>query len=206
MITGRGTRRLAISGLLAIGLASAIPAAAATPGPDQVVRGITERIVELAEAGVPTDERGRQVERLLAENVAVERLAKAVLGRHWRTASEPQRQRFVTLLPSYLRATYGSRLGEAAGYRLEVGSPRPLTAGDMIVPAQARREGGVPVAIDWRVTPAPGGWRILDVVVEGVSLALAWRNEFDAVIGQRGIDGLLDEMARRTGPRMASIQ
>ena len=145
-----------------------------------------------------------EVETLLAENVAVERLAKAVLGRHWRAADQAQRDRFVALLPVYLRATYGSRLGEARGYRLEVGAPRPLTAGDMVVPARARRDNGTPVAIDWRVTPSPDGWRILDVIVEGVSLALAWRNEFDAVIGQRGLDGLLRQMADRAEGRMAS--
>ena len=91
-----------------------------------------------------------------------------------------------------------------AGYRLEIGAPRPLTAGDMVVPARARRDGDAPVAIDWRVTPGPDGWRILDVIVEGVSLALTWRNEFDAVIDQRGLDGLLQQMASRAERRMAS--
>ena len=179
-------------------------AQAATSEPVAVVRDVTERIVDLAAAGLPEAERGREVERLLAQNVAVERLAKAVLGRHWRTASEAQRQRFVALLPPYLRATYGSRLGEARGYRLELGKPRPLTAGDIVVPARAKRDGDAAITIDWRVTQAADGWRILDVVVEGVSLAVAWRNEFDAVIARNGIDGLLDQMERRTSARMAS--
>ncbi len=191
-----------LAGLLVMTTAGG--ARAATTEPAEVVRDVTERIVDLASTGLPEAERGQQVEQLLARNVAVERLARAVLGRHWRIATEAQKRRFVALLPSYLRATYGSRLGEARGYRLEVGTPRPLTAGDMVVPAKARRDGDAPIAIDWRVTRDDGGWRILDVVVEGVSLALAWRNEFDAVITQKGLDGLLDQMERRTSARMAA--
>lgn len=186
------------STVLASGAADASPRAA----PDQLVRDVTQRIVTLAEA--PAGQREREIDRLLADSVDVERLARAVLGRHWRTADAAQRQRFVSLLAPYLRATYGSRLGEAAGYRLELGEPRPISAGDMMVPGKASRADGAPIAVDWRVAQTPEGWRILDVVVEGVSMALAWRNEFDAVIGRVGIDGLLAEMARRTEPRMAS--
>lgn len=188
-------------GVLASALLAVTPALAATGQPAELVRGVTAQIVALADAGIPVAERQRRVEALLAQNVAVDRLARAVLGRHWRSASEAQRERFVELLPGYLRATYGSRLGEAAGYRLDLGAPRPSSGGDMVVPAQARRDSGAPVSIDWRLTQAQDGWRILDVVVEGVSLALAWRNEFDAVIGQNGIDGLLDQMARKAQTR-----
>ncbi len=194
-------RRSAAMGVLAAGLSMVTPAMAATSQPTELVRGVTTQIVALADAGVPAAERQRRGEALLAENVAVDRLARAVLGRHWRSASEAQRARFVELLPGYLRATYGGRLGEAAGYRLELGTPRPSSGGDVVVPAQARRGNGAPVSIDWRLTQAADGWRILDVVVEGVSLALAWRNEFDAVIGRQGIDGLLDQMARRAETR-----
>ena len=74
----------------------------------------------------------------------------------------------------------------------------------MMVPGKAVRDDGAPIALDWRVTRTPEGWRILDVVVEGVSMALAWRNEFDSVIGRAGIDGLLAEMSRRVERRMAS--
>jgi phospholipid transport system substrate-binding protein len=199
------SRRVMVAGLMASMLATACPVVAAMAQPDDVVRGVTERIVRLAEAKLPAGEREREMDRLLADNLDVERLSKAVLGRHWRSADETQRSRFLALLPAYLRATYGHRLGEAAGYRLKLGAPRPLTAGDMVVPAQAKRGGGPPIAIDWRVTPGPDGWRILDLVVEGVSLALAWRNEFDAVIGRTGLNGLLDEMARRVEPRMAAL-
>lgn len=198
-------RRSVMAGTVAALLALAAgQVQSATSEPVEVVRDVTERIVDLAAAPLPEAERGQQVERLLAQNVAVERLARAVLGRHWRTASAAQRERFVALLPPYLRATYGSRLGEARGYQLELGTPRPLTAGDIVVPARAKRDGDAPIAIDWRVTQDTDGWRILDVVVEGVSMALAWRNEFDAVIARDGLDGLLQQMERRTSARMAA--
>jgi phospholipid transport system substrate-binding protein len=196
---------VASSLLLGAPLGSRSPGAEVGPAPSELVRGVTERILMLAEAGLPAERREQEMDRLLADAVDVERLAKAVLGRHWRAADAGQRQRFTHLLVPYLRATYGSRIGEAAGYRMELGQPRPVSAGDVVVPGQARRGDGASIAVDWRLTREPEGWRILDVVVEGVSLALAWRNEFDAVIGRAGLNGLLEEMARRVEPRLAAL-
>jgi phospholipid transport system substrate-binding protein len=44
------------------------------------------------------------------------------------------------------------------------------------------------------------GWKIYDIVVEGVSLVLTYRSEFDAVVKQQGIDGLIKRLADKNTP------
>ena len=59
------------------------------------------------------------------------------------------------------------------------------------------RPGGKPVLIDYTMRKTDQGWKIYDIVVEGVSLVLTYRSEFDAVVKQEGIDGLIKRLARK---------
>ena len=62
--------------------------------------------------------------------------------------------------------------------------------------------GATPIRLDWRLTPAGEGWRVLDVAVEGVSLLVTFRNEFAAVIERNGgqVEGLLRSCASAWPP------
>jgi phospholipid transport system substrate-binding protein len=44
------------------------------------------------------------------------------------------------------------------------------------------------------------GWKIYDISVEGISLVLTYRSEFDQVVKQEGIDGLLKRLAEKNTP------
>ena len=60
------------------------------------------------------------------------------------------------------------------------------------------RPSGPPLECDWRVRQRDGKLRIIDVMVEGVSMAVTQRSEFSAVIKSRGFDGLLSALRART--------
>ena len=71
---------------------------------------------------------------------------------------------------------------------------------------QFMRPGAKPVLIDYSMRKTDVGWKIYDIVVEGVSLVLTYRSEFDAVVKQEGVDGLIkrlgaEEHARRPAAR-----
>jgi phospholipid transport system substrate-binding protein len=40
-------------------------------------------------------------------------------------------------------------------------------------------------------------WKVYDIAVEGISLVLTYRSEFDAVVKQEGIDGLIKRLAQK---------
>ena len=62
------------------------------------------------------------------------------------------------------------------------------------------RPGAKPVLLDYSMRKTPAGWKIYDIVVEGVSLVLTYRSEFDAVVKQDGIDGLIKRLAQKNTP------
>ena len=67
--------------------------------------------------------------------------------------------------------------------------------------------GATPIRLDWRLTATESGWRVLDIVVEGVSLLVTFRNEFAAVIERSGgrLAGLLDELRHRVAAERAQL-
>jgi phospholipid transport system substrate-binding protein len=116
-----------------------------------------------------------------------------VLGKHGRVASDEERAEFDRLFASGIVATYSRHLGSYAGETLEVGGAKVLDAGGVIVGSRIVRPAGPQVAVEWRLHGEAGAWRIVDVVIEGVSLALTLRSEYSAVIRASGgkVEGLL---------------
>jgi len=68
------------------------------------------------------------------------------------------------------------------------------------VRTQFVRAGGQPLPIDFQMRKTDKGWKVFDISVEGVSLVLTYRSEFDAVVKQEGIDGLVKRLAQKNSP------
>jgi phospholipid transport system substrate-binding protein len=96
--------------------------------------------------------------------------------------------------------TYSNAIGEYQGQTLKVlptrGKQDPQ---DTTVRTQFVRPGAPPLPIDFQMRN-DGGWKVYDIAVEGVSLVLTYRSEFDAVVKQDGIDGLLKRLAQKNAP------
>jgi phospholipid transport system substrate-binding protein len=67
-----------------------------------------------------------------------------------------------------------------------------------------RASGGKPVGFDYAMRKTEQGWKIYDIVVEGVSLVLTYRSEFDGVVRQSGVDGLIKALASKNAPAAAT--
>jgi len=63
-----------------------------------------------------------------------------------------------------------------------------------------RAGGGKPVGFDYSMRKTDQGWKIYDIVVEGVSLVLTYRSEFDSLVKQEGVDGLIKRLAAKNSP------
>jgi phospholipid transport system substrate-binding protein len=62
---------------------------------------------------------------------------------------------------------------------------------------QYLREGRPPVAVEYAMRKGPQGWKIYDIAVEGVSLVLTYRAEFESIMRASGVDGLIKRLAER---------
>ena len=194
-------RLLALSAFLA-----ALPAAAQELDPDELVQKITRDVLAAIESDQALAAGDRQKAVKLAEEkvlpyIDFEEATRLAAGRGWRSASPGQRERLVAEFRNMLVRTYSNAIEGYAGQTLRVlpsrGKQDPQ---DTMVRTQFVRAGGPPLPIDFQMHKTPRGWKVYDIVVEGVSLVLTYRSEFDAVQRQDGIDGLIKRLQEKNAP------
>jgi phospholipid transport system substrate-binding protein len=142
----------------------------------------------------------RAIDGLVEQGFALDRIAKIALGPHWRAASPAERDEFSALFKAAVVAGHVRRFDEYADRRVRVAGP-PAPAGERLFLVGSWVEGGTaPIRLDWRVAEVDGRWQVIDLVVEGVSLLLTYRNEFAAVIERGGgrVSALIAELRGRT--------
>lgn len=122
---------------------------------------------------------------LLKRNFDLSKIGRFALGQYWGSATDQERKAYFGLFEDMIVETYSARFSEYSGQDIEVRSARPEGKKDILVSSIIVGNGGPSIDVDWRVRYASGGYRVIDVVVEGVSMALTQRSEFASVI-QRG--------------------
>lgn len=135
---------------------------------------------------------------LLNEGFDLPLIGRYALGRHWRRATKGQKEEYRVLFEDFIVRTYAARLGQYGGETLQVTGSR-ADQKDTIVTSEIVREGASPIRVDWRVRNGDAGPKIIDVVVEGVSMLLTQRDEFASVIQRSGgnVEGLLTRLRER---------
>jgi phospholipid transport system substrate-binding protein len=165
------------------------------------VQGLASNGLAMLESGEYSDtERELEFRRLSRRGFALETIGKFVAGRHWRTMSDDQQAEFQELFSEWLLTSYARRLGAYAGQTLEIVNSLELhnNARDILVRTRVvHADGQPPVAAELRIREFNGEFKIIDVIVEGVSMAAAQRAEIDAVIRKIGVEGLLDNLRSR---------
>ncbi|MEK9752775.1 MAG: ABC transporter substrate-binding protein [Rhodospirillaceae bacterium] len=188
--------------VLAWGSAGAAPsmAADATAGAKKFIESLAEKAVKsLAAADIDTIERRKRFRALMLENFAFKRIAAWVLGRYWRGASETEKAEYLKLFEDMLVLVYADRFAKYSGESLSVGTSEQR-GDDVLVHSEIIRPGGLkPVEVAWRVSTQEGEFKIVDVMVEGLSMGITQQKEFASVIRQNGngVQGLLDELKKR---------
>jgi len=180
-------------------LISARPAAAAAD-PAAVITSLGNQALELLGNSVDPKLRVARFRQLFSEDFDVPGIARFVLGRYWRIATEPQQQEFVKLFADYIALAYSNRLAEYSGETLRVTGSRPAPDGSVVSSEIVRPNGAPPAKVDWLLTPHDGAYKISDVVVEGVSMAVTQRSEFASVIQRNGgqVQGLITALRQKT--------
>ncbi len=197
------TRGLAaVAAVLLLAAAGPRPAAAVETGdPAAFVRHFGEQAMAvLADKGLARDQREQTFRGLLTAGFDIKTIGRFVLGRYWRKATEAERAEYGRLYEDLIVATYSRQLSSYAGETLKVEGVRQQDGKSALVTSRFLRAEGKPVQLDWRLLRRGDTWRIVDVVVEGMSMALSQRSEFKAVIGGNGgrVEALLEKLREKT--------
>ena len=157
-----------------------------------------EVITALADTSKPEAQRIKFFGTLLARDLDIQRIARFVLGRHWHTANSAQRRTYVAVFTDFIVQTYSIRLGGAKVDNFEILTAREISRKDYLVRSRVTRANAKPINADWRLSLRQGRYRILDLTVEGISMALLLRQEFASVLRDKGgVDGLIAMLRQR---------
>jgi phospholipid transport system substrate-binding protein len=196
------TRRVVLGALPAawVATASASSGSAAAEDAAGFMNQLLNRAIEVLNGKASLAERRERFRQLFHADFDAPAIARFVLGRYWRQASAAERKEFLKLFEDYVVYVYTARLSDFSGEAFKVRGSRAdqdafIASTDIFGPRAA-----APLKVDWRLVSNDGGYKIADVVVEGVSLMVTERSEFASVIERHGgqVDRLLALMRQKT--------
>jgi phospholipid transport system substrate-binding protein len=186
-------------GLLAGGLAGALlglarPAAAdAASQASALVTTLADELQRLVNSGRSERQIYQGFEGILSRYADMPAVAASVLGPPWRGASAGQRQAFVAAFQSYLARKYGAQFREYQSASIAIRGARDGGRAGVLVQTTVKRPGKEDVAVDWQVSDRSGSARVVNLVIEGVSMLANERAEIGAMLeAARGdVNGLI---------------
>jgi phospholipid transport system substrate-binding protein len=199
----RFPRRLIAGFLAAVCTLHPLFTMAGTAAPVELVMDTTSRLLTaIKEQKADIDRDESRLYTLIADialpHFDFDRMSMWTLGPYWRSATPEQRTRFVAEFRQLLVRTYGHTLME---YRDTKISYLPLLAAPdaqrVTVRCEVEQAGGNPIQIAYAMHLTADGWKVYDVLVEGVSLVTNYRSSFAAIIQQQGMDGLIRQLVAK---------
>ena len=138
------------------------------------------------------------VDNVVMPHVNFQRMTALVMGRNWRTATPEQQKTAMNEFRTLLLRTYSGALSQVGNQQVRMKPFRgDANANEVIVRSEVVQPRGEPAQLDYRLEKSPDGWKIYDVNVLGVWLVETYRNQFSQEIAQKGIDGMLRDLAEK---------
>lgn len=191
----RRTAMSAIGGvILAAGLAS-MPAGASdfADGAGVFVKELADGAIGVInEKGLPLDRRIEKFRQLFLSGFDVPTIGQFVMGRAWTRATDEQKRSYLKTFEEVTLLTWALRFNEYNGETLKLNNTR-AEGRIVFVESVVVRPGRDPVRVEWRIERPAGSYKIMDIAVEGSSMAVAQRADFAAVLQQNQgkVDGLI---------------
>ena len=194
----------AFLGVVLLVVTVALPSRADEVSDAQIfVRNLADKAIsQLTSPTMSQGERESAFRKLLHEHFDVPAMGRSALGRYWRVATPEEQSEYMSLFEDLIVATYAARFRDYGGENLDILSASKTAGSEdnaVLVQSQISRNVTKPIRLDWRVA-ANSPPKIVDVVIEGVSMIQTQRSEFTSVIVRNGnkVAGLISELRAKT--------
>lgn len=142
----------------------------------------------LANPDLTLEQRKAEFKALLQSSFDIKTIGRFSMGRYWSSMSDAQRSEFQKLFETMIIESYSRRFNDYEGQDFDVTSAGPQGRADTLVRSHILDPNGQKISVDWRVREKNGGHKIIDIIVEGVSMATTQRSEFASIIQRGGGD------------------
>ena len=184
---------------LAAATAGALPARAADGPAAQLIEQAAAEVIELIKTT-----KGAQLEAgirgVLLKYFDIPYMGQAALATHWNATSPEQRERFLKAVITSEARAYTERFSKYGGQTLSVARVSQRPNGVSVVDSKLNQTNGQPINIQWEVRNTGQGLRITDVKIEGVSMVMTHRSDFNSYISSHGgkVEPLIDELEAKS--------
>jgi len=174
----------------------ALPASAADPA--KLIETVAGEVIDIIKTKTGAD-RQNAIKKVLQTNFDMNAMGRSALGTHWNQTTEAQRTRFLSAVETAEARAYSERFGQYAGQTLTVGKVTTRPNGVSIVDSRLNQSTGQPIKLEWEVRNGPQGPVVTDVKVEGVSMVMTRRSDFNSYIQNNGgtVEPLIKELEAR---------
>jgi phospholipid transport system substrate-binding protein len=196
-------RRFAALALAAFAFLAGATAGAEETAPDVLVRKSVDEVLAIIKADKELQNGNpKKLHALVEEKVLPHfdftRMTRLAVGRNWSQASDTQKEALTREFQTLLVRTYSTSISQYRNQTIDV-KPARVAAGDKdtVVKTVVNQPGGQPIPIDYSMQRTDKGWKVYDVMVDGVSLVTTYRTSFNDQIQKSGVDGLVKTLADR---------
>lgn len=154
--------------------------------------------------GLSDEERTRRFRTLFVDTFDLPEIGKLVMARYWRAATPEQQQEFLRLFEDIQVYTWTRRFKDYSGETLDILGVQPEGETDFLVDSRIKREKLDPIAVSWRVRKEGDTFKVLDIKVEGASMAFTHRSEYSSVI--QGGGGQVEALLAALRKKVAQLQ
>lgn len=185
----------ALAAPVAVAALAPAPATASTQNPGEFIEKLSDRAFTiLNDKSFTRSEAKTRFRAMLMDHVAVKSIGDRLIRSHRARITPQQYAAYSQALPNYIVGAYADRLYDYANADLKVVRVRPIGSGfavysQVVQPGQSR-----PIDAVWSIAPSPDGFKITNLTVSGVNMALTQEADFSSVIQRQGFDALVQFM------------
>lgn len=180
---------------------AAVNAAAAEKFVEKVT---TEGIEDIINANVSQEVKDKRFSKLFNEALDLDFIGQFVLGRYWKTATPQQRKDFIAVYRELNVKTWSQRFDEFKGKDFVFSGTTPSnSANQVFVNSTVPMDQGEPAKVVWRVKQNGSNFKIVDIIIENVSLAITARNEYSSFVKNNpgGVDALIKDLQQKVNKK-----
>lgn len=167
---------------------------------ERVITTLQDGLIQTMQQGQKAgyDGRLKLIAPVIQQTHDLAAIIRSVLGAHWAKLDADQQQAITQAFQANSIATYADRFDQYDGEQFKVIEQTQLPRGRVLVRSQLVRVDGNPVNFDYVMNRSSEGWRIINIVVDGVSDLALKRAEYSAVLQKNGIAALIDMLKQKT--------
>jgi len=194
-----GRRRVRAGALCAaLAAAFALAAVAEAGRPRALIQPTIDEVLAILRDSKKSDTQRRpELEAIARDRFDFETMSRLVLAANWKKLTPSQQTEFVDEFTRFLANDYGSRIERYEQEQVEITGERAEARGDFTIKTKIIGGKNNGALVDYRMRQKDGSWKIIDVVIEGISLVANYRDQFREVAGSGGPAVVIEKLKEK---------